>query len=160
LLTLYLAFALYGWLGKRRHARLRALAPTCLWAFAALGMVCAAFTVTNGSALPSYIELHVAIAQVERQKAELASATHIYLIPNDLSDAITSVVRYDEYGEPSTTSWSWWTWPGVSYLAIDVVDPAQANLPVIILQANQTPPPGSVVLDMRRLRDFGVLPLP
>ena len=160
LLALYLACAVRGYLGERRAARIRALAPMSLWAFAGLGMICAAVTVTNGMALPSYIELHVAIAQVERQRAELASASQVYFIQNDPSDAVTSAVLYDEYGDPSADTWKWWTPPAISYQAISAVDPMYANLPVVIAHANQAPPPGSVVVDMRQLRSFGVLPLP
>ncbi len=158
LLTLYAAMALYGFMSKLGRTAQRVIAPTIVAVAALLGMLAAANIVTSGIAELSYVELHVAIMQLEQQKGALTTASAIYFIPNASSDSVVSVVRYDEFGTPSASKP--WTPSGMTYLAMEQVDPTRADLPIIVLPANESPPPQAVVLDMRLLRDFAGQPLP
>lgn len=109
-------------------------------------------------ALPQSEEL--AVLQTQLVSGRLDTATSIYMIPSTWDDSAAADTRYDEFGTP--TSAVAWSQKPMTYFVLEEIDPARANLPIKVGPADGsgTPPPGSLVIDMRLLRDARPYPSP
>jgi hypothetical protein len=155
LVILYLCFALLAF--RKAHVpAVTGLAYAALLTLALYGSYEAAKQVTMDFAVPQYEELALLHQQLETPA--LANATSIYLIPSTWRDTIAPNFRYDEYGVLSS-SVSWSQKPMV-YLAMRDVDPARADIPVIVAPQDgpYAPPPGSLVVDMRTIVNMRLIP--
>jgi hypothetical protein len=102
--------------------------------------------------LPQEVELSYLINQLN--SPALLTAKSIYVIPCSWSDSISPVVRYDEFGLASCSNS--WTPGAMVYLLLRQYFPAQAGLPITVASSPDTiqPPAGSLVLDMRAIRQY------
>jgi len=88
------------------------------------------------------------------RSGNLAQARSVYVVGSTWHDSIAPAVRYDEFGLPfSAQPWA----PGpAAYLVLRELDPARSSIPIEVAPVGGPikPPPGAVVVDMRKLRDF------
>ncbi len=154
LVALYYALAIIGFINLFDYvslARLKGAAIALpLGFFAIYCGISAASNVAVEFALPQYTELQFLNSQL--QPVRQLHPHVIYFVPSSWADAIAPIVRYDEFGLPS--SYPSWTPQGMVYLTLQESDPADENVQVKIITASEIKnlPAGSVVVDMDDLK--------
>lgn len=153
--TLYAGFAWHGYVRALpgRAATFIATAALALCAFVSIFL--AAYNVDTYFALPQFLELRVIRSQLAQ--ADFSRAREIYVIGSSWKDSIAPQVRYDEFGLPSSAQ-GWALAPAV-YLVFREMHPAQDDIAIEVAPDDapvKPPPPNAVVVDMRKLRDFGL----
>ncbi len=151
LLVIYLAFAVLGFFHSLPLQK-GTLATALLILLALVGSIGAVNNVTRYIVLPEAQEYSVLTNQL--RSPALATATSIYFISPDCSKGVSPLIRYDEFGLPSTCQS--WAPPAMVYLILQHIDPAKVNIPVILAPPGgpYAPPPGSLVIDMRILSSY------
>ena len=101
---------------------------------------------------PQAIEYHLLKGQL--RKIDLATVQTIYFIRPNWYDGVTSVVRYDEFGLPS--SCQPWVPEGMVKCAIREIggDSDRINVVSFAHDEAEKVPPGAVVIDMKSLKQF------
>ena len=151
LLSFYFFFACLGF-----SQLLRKQGKTVLTAGLALvtlfSGVMAAYQVTLEFVLPQSVEL--AYLRSQLQPKALAQARNIYFIAPHWSDSIAPVIRYDEFGLIS--SFSEWVPVPLIRLILRETSPTSSDLSIVVLREGWSgvPPPHSLVVDMRLLKQF------
>ena len=153
LVALYAIMAVQGYatmLTGRGCGRAVAAVLTLL---AGAGVLTAAYSVDTYFAIPQNLEQRLIRSQLSQ--ADWAHAREIYAIGCTWRDSAAPFVRYDEFGLPSCSQ-PWGLIPAV-YFVLRETAPAGAALPIEAAPQGGpiTPPPGSVVVDMRKLAHFG-----
>ncbi len=174
LVALYAGFALLGWLAYalqtpavKKALMVRQLAPSkaqnnlaagLLVAGIMVGGLMAANNVTRYLIVPQAEELSFMAAQLN--SPSLAQATSIYIILCAPSDTISPVLRYDEFGRPSCSQF--WAPGPMAYLLLREQHPSRVSMPIIVQSPGGpiNPPPGSLVIDTRLLKNYRVAAAP
>jgi hypothetical protein len=101
---------------------------------------------------PQAIEYHLLKGQL--RKIDLATVQTIYFIRPNWYDGVTSVVRYDEFGLPSSCQ-PWVPGPMVKCAIREIGDDAD-RITVVHLAQDEAGkiPPGAAVIDMKSLKQF------
>jgi hypothetical protein len=101
---------------------------------------------------PQAIEYHLLKGQL--RKFDLATVQTIYFIRPDWADGVTSVVRYDDFGLPS--SCQPWVPEGMVKCAIREIGGNADRITVVQFAHDEAvkTPPGAAVIDMRTLKQF------
>jgi hypothetical protein len=151
LLSFYFFFACLGFSQLwRKHGK------TVLTAGLALVIlftgVMAAYQVNLEFVIPQSVEL--AYIKSRLQPEALAQARSIYFIAPHWSDSIAPVIRYDEFGLIS--SFAEWVPLSLTRLILRETSPTSSNLSIMVVKGEWSgvPPPRSVVVDMRLLKQF------
>ncbi len=153
LVVVYTFLAWRGYASRCRQARRLTFSP--VWANAAAGGLASAcallatWHVQTSFVVPQVRELEFMRSQLTQ--GNLAEARSIYVIRARWQDTLAPPVRYDEFGLPS--SFPDWGALGMVSLLLRELAPDSAHLPVISVAADGriTPPPDSLVVDMRRM---------
>jgi putative flippase GtrA len=155
LVILYLCYAILS-VQKFRVSVITSVAYAGLFAFMLVGGYSAARNVTVDFAIPQYQEL--ALMRDQLASPTLATATSVYLIPATWEDSFAPEVRYDEYGVLSS-SVAWSEKPMV-YFVLHDINPSHDEIPVIVAPPDGpfNPPPGSIVIDMRPVKNLAPYP--
>ncbi|HEY7123326.1 MAG TPA: hypothetical protein VH540_05200 [Ktedonobacterales bacterium] len=151
LLVIYVACAVLGCFHSLSLQK--GTVATALLIMAALvGSIGAANNVTRYIVLPEAQEYGILVNQL--RSPALATATSIYFISPDCSQGVSPLIRYDEFGLPSTCQP--WGPPAMVYLILRQINPAKATIPVILAPPGgpYAPPSGSLVIDMRMLSSY------
>lgn len=155
LVILYLSFAILS-LRKAHIPAVTLMAYSVMLMLVLVGGYSAARNVAVDFAIPQYEEL--ALMRNQLSSPKLDTATSVYLIPATWEDAFAPVVRYDEYGVVSS-SVAWSEQPMV-YFVLHDINPSHDEIPVIVAPADGpfNPPPGSIVVDMRSVKNLAPFP--
>jgi hypothetical protein len=154
LIALYLALAIIGFASLLDHVSLQqikgAVIATSLALSAIAGGVFAAHNVATEFAVPQYVELTLLNNQLQPVRHQHPHT--IYFVTSRVSDSIAPIVLYDEFGLPSSIKW--WNAAPMVYLTLQQIDPADKNVQVQVIQESNIAnlPPGSIVIDMHKLR--------
>ncbi len=154
LIALYFVLAVIGFISLMDYVSLAQWKATAiaftLGFFAVYSSMSAASNVTLEFALPQYAELQLVRSQLKPVMQRHPQS--IYFISPTKADSIAPVVRYDEFGLPS--SYQVWAPQGMVYLTLQQSDPADKTVTVMIITASDSKnlPAGSFVVDMRSLR--------
>ena len=161
LVALYYVLAIIGFVGLFDYVSLERLKAAAivlpLGFFAIYSGLSAAGNVATEFALPQYTEvqfLNSELQPVMRQHPHV-----IYFVNSSWTDSIAPLVRYDEFGLPSSVA-SWTPVPMI-YLTLQESDPADENVQVKVITESEIKslPAGSIVVDMHDLR-YDRLPVP
>ena len=161
LVALYYALAILGFVDLFDYVSLQRLKTAAiilpLGIFAVFSGLSAAKNVAVEFALPQYTELQFLNGQLQPEMLQHAKV--VYFVNSSWSDSIAPLVRYDEFGLPSSEPP--YTPQGMVYLVLQQSDPADENVQVQLISesAITTLPKGSIVVDMHDLR-FDRLILP
>jgi hypothetical protein len=155
LLAFYVFLALHGYLQVLRavstqfHQRM-VLGVVVVWAVFS-GFV-ASRNLVRYFVEPQAIEYHLLKGQL--RKIDLATVQTIYFIRPNWYDGVTSVVRYDEFGLPSSCQ-PWVPGPMVKCAIREIGDDAD-RITVVHLAQDEAGkiPPGAAVIDMKSLKQF------
>lgn len=111
-------------------------------------VLAAGYRVQTYFVLPQVQELEILRSQLVQE--DLASVRGIYVICPTWRATLAPLVRYDEFGYPSSASWGA---RSMVFLLLRDISPDYAHLPVTTVAADSPiePPPGSLVVDMRKL---------
>ena len=151
LLTLYMFFAIRGlWqvLHLPKWVEIKNILMICIPIITGLW---ATYNVTAGFTIPQYTELTMIQSQISQNP--LADTKIIYLIPAHWQDSIAPVMRYDEFGRPSTSAW--WARETTIYILLNENDPSYRNIPVKIINSPdevKSRSNGVTIVDLRTLR--------
>ena len=161
LVALYYALAILGFVGLLDYVSLRRLKSAAiilpLGTFALFSALSAAKNVAVEFALPQYTELQFLNGQLQPEMQQHAKV--VYFVNSSWTDSIAPLVRYDEFGLPSSVDS--WTPQGMVYLTLQQSDSADENVQVQVISesAITTLPKGSIVVDMHGLQyDRLILP--
>ena len=85
-------------------------------------------------------------------REDISQTRGIYVVRSTWRDTLAPLVRYDEFGLPS--SCTAWAPAPVVHLLLHEIAPEQVHLPITSVSADGSihPPPDSLVVDMRNLR--------
>jgi hypothetical protein len=110
----------------------------------------AGYFVTVYFVQPQTVELRLAASLLDDQ--QLAGATRIELIGADWSDAAAPAVYFEEFGQPS----SYRPWGGLPMIRLLLAagHPQYRDLPVVFVSGDLPHLPGSMIIDMRTLRQY------
>lgn len=158
LIALYLCLALIGYgrllepiLARRASPPAGALTVALLALLLVVGGATAVSNVQMDFVTPQAEELAFLTRQLDQPA--LATAKSVYVIPCTWSDTISPVARYDEFGLPSCSQY--WVPGPMVWLVLREQHPAQAHLPIVMATTGAIkPPPGSLVIDLRLLRQL------
>ena len=155
LLVLYLALAIIGFAGlldKVSLPQVKTAVITVPLALLALSAgILAAQNLTVEFAVPQYTELQYLYSQL--QPVRQTHPRVIYFVNSTSADSPAPIVAYDEFGLPSSIKW--WNAAPMVYLALAQIDPADEHVQVQVIagSAINSLPAGSIVIDMRKLKD-------
>ena len=151
--VVYIFFALWGY-GRTLHRStiVPALITITLGFFALSCSLLAAYNVNSYFASPLSLELMVMRGQLAQQ--DLTQVHTIYAIAPGSQDSIARKVRYDEFGQPFSSSP--WGLRSAVYLLLRELSPQYADIPIELVSAKDSikPLPGVLVVDMRNLSSF------
>ena len=156
LLVVYMVLALQGY--ARRWRALSSLRVNIV--IGSIALACALLATYNTHTyfvVPQVREFETLRAQLVSE--DLTSARSIYLIRPNWRDTLAPLVRYDEFGARSSTSWAA---RSMVFFLLREIAPEQVHLPVTIVSADDPlePPPDSLVVDMRTGRRFSSSKIP
>jgi hypothetical protein len=148
LVALYFFLAVQGYCRRLIPAARELVVSAVFTLFVIIGLGLAADNVRIYFVAPQAAELGLLRAQFV---TAVADPQHIYALPCRWQDSIAPVVRYDEFGLPSCTQP--WSVQAETEVAIRESAPRLAGLPVSVISPRQAGalPPGSVLVDMRKL---------
>ena len=144
--VVYAFFAFHGYL---RHWR-RLVSP--FWVNTVMGSVALASGLSATYHLQTYF-VAPQVQELEIMRSHLAQGNlvqvrGIHVIRSGWQDTLAPLVRYDEFGFPSSASWA-----ARAMVFLLLCDTDYADLPVTVVAANDRidPPPDSLVVDMGKL---------
>ena len=149
LVVVYAFFAFQGYVQCLR----RSLSPTYMNAvMGGIAIACAlsaAYHVHTYFVVPQVRELEMMRSQLAQE--DISQARGIYVIRPGWQDTLAPLVRYDEFGLPS--SFAPWTPGSMIFLLLRDIAPDYAHLPVTHVAGDDPidPPPDSLVVDMGKL---------
>jgi hypothetical protein len=155
LLAFYVFLALHGYLQVLRTFSAQSYQRT-LFGVVVSWAVFSGFVATRNLVRyfvePQAIEYHLLKGQL--RKFDLATVQTIYFIRPDWADGVTSVVRYDDFGLPS--SCQPWVPEGMVKCAIREIGGNADRITVVQFAHDEAvkTPPGAAVIDMRTLKQF------
>lgn len=148
--VVYVFFALRGY-AQRLHRP-----PSPFWVNVTIGSIAIAsvlsamYHVQTSFVVPQIRELDV--MRLQLAQGNLAQARSIYVIRSRWQDTLAPPARYDEFGLPSSYAAAFVP-SSMMFLLLREMAPEHAHLPVVHVAADGPiePPPGSIVVDMRKL---------
>ena len=151
-IVVYAFFAFRGYLGYCRCLRSPFRSG---WASAVMGSVALAsalsamYHVHTYFAAPQVRELEIMRSQLTEEN--LSQARGVYVIRPGWQDTLAPLVKYDEFGLPS--SFPAWAPASMVFLLLREMTPDYTHLPVTVVAADDPidPPPDSLVMDMSSL---------
>ena len=163
LIALYCALAIIGFAGLLEYVSRRqigyvslqqimsAVIAVSLALFAITAGVFAAHNVATEFAVPQYVELTLLNSQLKPVMQQHPKV--IYFVTSSITDSVAPFVLYDEFGLPSSIKW--WNADPMVYLTLQETDPADEHVQVRVITEDQVKdlPPGTIVIDMRKLKD-------
>ena len=156
LLSLTSIVVMYMFIAFRGYAQHLRYSLSPFWAHIALGSVAlvsalsATYHVQTYFVAPQAQELEIMRSQLAQE--DISSVRGIYVICSTWRDTLAPLVRYDEFGFPSSATS--WTASAMVFLLLREMAPDYAHLPITVVSADAPiePPPDSLVVDMRNLR--------
>jgi hypothetical protein len=148
LVALYVGFAVCGYANRWRSRHFNPAVAGLVVATLSCALL-ASRNIYLGFAAPQMLEY--LFLRNELNAAAVAQAQSVYFIPASWSDSIAPIVRYDEFGLPSSAQ-VWGPEP-MTYLVLrDLGKP----LPVTIAPPTGPTqvPPKSLVVDLRRIKNY------
>jgi len=152
LVVLYGFYALWGYCQHLRPQLSHAVFVGVLGVFTCTSIVLASRNVMVGFVVPQQREWQY--LQEQLALIDLATVKRLYVICARRSDSIAPVLRYDEFGLPSTASR--WVPESAVYIALSETSPQFTQIPVeVVLPENaDTIPASAIVIDMRKLSEL------
>ena len=145
LVLLYTIIALVGWLRRLRGQR---LLPACLVVAVITCTGLATRNVLLEFVLPQTLEYRIAAHAL--RETQLEGATHFYFVLARWSDTLAPIVRYDEFGLPSSAAT--WVPQAMIWLILQAAHSPSADLIPLISAVGEGPaPPGSTVIDFGKV---------
>ena len=145
LLALYFVMALAAWL---RLLRIDRLTPAFMFAVVLGCAWVARHNVETEFTIPQVRELQLVSAYLRRED-NLESAKQVYFVPAPWQDYLAPLVRYDEFGVPSSEAA--WTPPGIAWLILSGEhSPGANNLGNALVGPATKAPKGATIVDLDR----------
>ena len=151
IVVLYALFACHGYAHYLRWPFAPGWAHAVMGSVALASVLSAMYHVQTYFVAPQVRELALMRSQLARE--ELSQARGIYVIRPAWWETLAPLVRYDEFGRPSSLVRPW-TVRHMVVVLLRAMAPDHAALPVTAVFADDPidPPPDSLVIDMRNLR--------
>ncbi len=148
--VVYASYALWGYIQRFPRWATTAVLTAVLSLAALATSLCASYNARVYFAEPQLQELQVIRRQLAQQP--LSDISNVYLIGSTGQDTLAPLVRYDEFGLPSSVAL--WSLKSSVYCVLAEMHleafysfPTQVVPPHSLIQ----PPPGALVVDMRRM---------
>ena len=152
LTSLVVVYAFFAFHGYWRYLR-PSLSPTYMNAvMGGIAIACAlsaAYHVHTYFVAPQVRELALMRSQLVQE--DISQVRGIYVVCSTWQDTLAPLVRYDEFGFPSSAAS--WAPASMVFLLLREMTPDYTHLPVTVVAADDSidPPPDSLVVDMGKL---------